>query len=47
MNYDSWIKLFKERQVFFDSGMYDGNMRPYSQWRATTGIWHSLITESF
>lgn len=47
MNYDSWIELFKNKKVFFDSGMYDGNIRPYSQWRATTGVWHSLITESF
>ena len=47
MNYESWIKLFKERKVFFDSGMYDGNIRPYPQWRATTGVWHSLIKESY
>lgn len=47
MNYNSWIKLFKEKKVFFDSGMYDGNIRPYSMWRASTGVWHRLITESF
>lgn len=47
MNYDSWIKLFKAKKVFFDSGMYDGNIRPYSQWRASTGVWHSLITDSY
>jgi len=46
MNYDSWIQLFKDKIVFFDSGMYQGNVRPYSQWRATTGFWHSLITDS-
>lgn len=46
MHYNSWIKLFKEKKVFFDSGMYYGNKRPYSQWRATTGVWHSLITDS-
>lgn len=46
MNYESWFSLFLNRIVFFDSGMYQGNMRPYSQWRATTGFWHSLITES-
>lgn len=45
MNYESWIKLFKEKIVFFDSGMYAGNVRPYSQWRAKTGFWHSLIIE--
>ncbi len=47
MNYDSWIELFKKGIVFFDSGMYQGNKRPYSQWRATTGFWHSLITENY
>lgn len=47
MNYASWIELFKTKKVFFDSGMYDGNTRPYSQWRATTGVWHNLITESY
>ena len=47
MNYESWIKLFKNGVVFFDSGMYQGNKRPYSQWRASTGFWHSLITDSY
>lgn len=47
MSYDSWIKLFKNKIVFFDSGMYDGNIRPYSMWRAKTGYWHSLITDSY
>ncbi len=46
MNYDSWIQLFKDRIVFFDSGMYQGNNRPYSQWRSATSFWHSLITDS-
>ncbi len=47
MNYVSWIQLFKDGIVFFDSGMYQGNVRPYSQWRASTGFWHSLITDSY
>jgi len=47
MNYSSWIKLFKSKVVFFDSGMYDGNIRKYSQWRAKTGFWHSLITDRY
>lgn len=47
MNYDSWIELFKKGIVFFDSGMYQTNKRPYSQWRASTGFWHSLIVESY
>lgn len=46
MNFDTWLQLFKDGVVFFDSGMYMGNNRPYSQWRATTSFWHTLITES-
>lgn len=47
MNYNSWISLFKKRVVFFDSGMYETNLRPYSQWRASRGFWHSLITDTY
>ena len=50
MNFDSWLNLFKTKKVFFDSGMYKdakGKDKPYSQWRATTGVWHNLITDSY
>ena len=47
INYDSWIQLFKNKIVFFDSGMYQGNKRPYAQWRANTTFWHTLITDSY
>ncbi len=47
MNYDEWIKLVEEGIVFFDSGMYQGNKRPYSQWRANNNFWNSLITEIY
>lgn len=47
MTFDNWIKLVKSGVVFFDSGMYQGNARPYSQWRADNGYWNSLITETF
>ena len=43
MNYESWIALVKTGVVFFDSGMYQGNNRPYSQWRAQNSYWESLI----
>lgn len=46
INYTSWIQLFRKKVVFFDSGMHQDNNRPYSQWRATTKLWHSLITDS-
>jgi mRNA-degrading endonuclease RelE of RelBE toxin-antitoxin system len=51
MNYTSWFKLLQSGKVFFDSGMYHDddkkNIRPYSQFRATTGFWHSLIIDTF
>ncbi|OGO86181.1 MAG: restriction endonuclease [Clostridiales bacterium GWD2_32_59] len=45
VNYDEWLRLVEQGIVFFDSGMYEGNVRPYSQWRANNNFWNSLITE--
>lgn len=47
VNFDDWLNLVKEGIVFFDSGMYEGNKRPYSQWRANNKFWDSLITETY
>lgn len=47
MTYDNWIQLVKLGIVFFDSGMYAGNPRPYSQWRANNSYWDGLITETY
>ncbi|MGL4562705.1 MAG: LlaMI family restriction endonuclease [Brevinema sp.] len=47
MSYDNWIELIQQGVVFFDSGMYQGNARPYSQWRANNSYWDSLITECY
>lgn len=46
-NYDDWIELVRKGIVFFDSGMYQGNKRPYSQWRANNAYWDSLIVERY
>ncbi len=46
MTFDNWITLVKRGIVFFDSGMYQGNKRPYSQWRANNNYWDSLIIET-
>ncbi len=43
ISYDNWINLVKKGIVFFDSGMYEGNSRLYSQWRANNLLWDSLI----
>ena len=47
MNYQSWIQLVRKGIVFFDSGMYQGNKRPYSHWRANNSFWDSLIIERY
>lgn len=47
LNYDEWLRLVKKGTVFFDSGMYEGNSRPYSQWRANNNFWDSLIIEEY
>lgn len=46
VNYEDWISLLKKGIVFFDSGMHEGNKRPYSQWRANNKYWDSLIIET-
>lgn len=46
-NYNDWIERVKQGIVFFDSGMYQGNKRPYSQWRANNNYWNSLIVERY
>jgi hypothetical protein len=47
ISFPTWIKYVKMGDVFFDSGMYQGNLRPYSQWRATNKFWESLITSTY
>ncbi len=47
VNYDEWLELVRQGIVFFDSGMYQGNKRPYSQWRANNNFWDSLIEETY
>ncbi|CAN1534950.1 Restriction endonuclease, type II, LlaMI [Burkholderiaceae bacterium] len=44
INYETWISLVKTGDIYFDSGMYEGNIRPYSQWRADNALWNKLIT---
>lgn len=45
ISYDVWINLVKKGVVFYDSGMYAGNSRPYAQWRADNNFWDSLVTD--
>jgi len=47
INYDNWISLVRLGIVYFDSGMYATNKRPYAQWRANNNYWDSLVTEKY
>ncbi len=47
INFDTWLNFFERGIIFFDSGMYQTNSRNYSQWRASTVFWESLIIESY
>jgi hypothetical protein len=47
-NFDHFIECIKNKKIIFDSGMYDGNTRNYSQFRGTgSGFWNELITEEY
>lgn len=43
--FEGWFELVKSGDIYFDSGMYQGNPRPYSQWRANNNIWLNLVKE--
>lgn len=47
VTFKQWIKGVESGEVFFDSGMYQGNNRPYSQWRANNTYWNNLITSRY
>jgi hypothetical protein len=44
---DYFIECIKNRKVIFDSGMYQGNNRNYSQFRGGQTFWNDLITEEY
>lgn len=47
IDYQFWLECVKKNIIIFDSGMYQGNARNYSQWRASRKFWDSLIIEEF
>lgn len=47
INFKLWITGVRKGLVFFDSGMYQGNPRPYSQWRASNKYWEGLMVEKY
>lgn len=47
IEFQDWIELVRQGIVFLDSGMYDGNKRPYSNWRADNRVWDKLVEETY
>ena len=47
INYDTWIRHVLTGDIFFDSGMYTGNPRLYSQWRANNSLWDKMVIDRF
>lgn len=46
--FEIFIECVKCKKIFFDSGMYDGNNRNYSQFRSSFGgFWKDLISEEY
>jgi hypothetical protein len=45
MDFDEWISYVKAGDIYLDSGMYSGNTRPYSSWRANNTFWDAKIVE--
>jgi hypothetical protein len=45
-NFEYFIECIKNKKIIFDSGMYDGNSRNYSQFRGTN-FWDELIIEEY
>lgn len=47
ITFPTWIQFVRDRVVYLDSGMYKGNNRPYSNWRADNRLWTSLSDEFY
>ena len=47
INFESWMNYVQKGDIFFDSGMYQGNNRNYSQWRSINSFWEELIEERY
>jgi hypothetical protein len=47
IEFEDWIEQVRIGNVYLDSGMYEGNSRNYSQWRASNTFWSSLAEETY
>jgi hypothetical protein len=46
-NFEYFITCIKNNKIIFDSGMYDGNNRNYSQFKGNKNFWNELIYEEY
>ena len=47
-DFKHFVDNIKNKNIIFDSGMYDGNTRNYSQFRSTQGnFWDGLIIDEY
>jgi MvaI/BcnI restriction endonuclease family len=44
---DIFIRELKKGVIMFDSGMYDGNSRNYSQFRSPKSFWNAITIEEY
>lgn len=47
ITFETWIEYVKSGDVIFDSGMHQGNARPYASWRSSNSFWNKLITSRY
>ncbi len=47
IDYEFFKKNITNSNIIIDSGMYIGNSRNYSQFRANNNLWNELITEEY
>lgn len=46
-SYNFFIENMKNKNIFFDSGMYNGNQRNYSQFRGKISFWYENASEIY
>lgn len=47
ITYSSFLNMVGAGEVYFDSGMHEGNPRNYSQWRANNTVWYKMVLETY
>ena len=47
LDFEYFKNQVKNSIIYLDSGMYETNLRNYSQFRANQSLWYDLVTEEF